>query len=280
MEQQSKNKIKNFIAAGKLEKALEHYTDYLKDNEYQALYNDMLSLQSQYNASKRKYRLGTLTEDEWNKVYAKTSAALLEQIDQIEENAGKTPESNTLTVFISYNHNDYSTVEPIKDALEAEKFNVIIDSQSMEPGEDISSFINRAVQKSDVTVSIISNNSLLSGWVGMETINTFFLENTRSSKKFIACYTDNDFFDPEFRLRATENIDQRIEKLDELMKKYEEKKIDSNDLNKEKTRLYDLRHNLGMILDKLRNSLCLDVSSNEQLNKNIPQLISTLRKYT
>ena len=42
------------------------------------------------------------------------------------------------------------------------------------------------------------------------------------------------------------------------MPEYAEQRIDTEDLNAEKTRLYALRHNLGPILNRLKESLLLD----------------------
>ena len=54
-------------------------------------------------------------------------------------------------------------------------------------------------------------------------------------------------------------IDERLEAIERLLPGYREKMIDPVDLNHEKTRLYDLRNNLGTILANLKGSLCLNL---------------------
>ena len=65
-------------------------------------------------------------------------------------------------VFISYNHRDIVQANRIRDFFKANEIPVIIDTEEMDAGEDIKSFINRSIQEAKVTISVISKNSLLS----------------------------------------------------------------------------------------------------------------------
>jgi hypothetical protein len=47
-------------------------------------------------------------------------------------------------------------------------------------------------------------------------------------------------------------------RIESLLPDYAAQRIDSADLNEEKTRLYSLRNNLGGLLAVLRETLCLD----------------------
>lgn len=183
---------------------------------------------------------------------------------------------NKVNVFISYNHNNKQIVDRLRKKLSLANIEVIIDSEMMKPGEKISDFIEQSIAKSNITLSIISNDSLLSSWVGFETINTFYQEKFRN-KKFIACYTDDDFFDNRFRVTATLKIDEKINKLDSLILEYMSLKLDTTDLNDEKSRLFQLRNNLGDILQRLRNSLCLDIKEN-LFETNLKRLISAIKE--
>src|SRR6476659_5876830 len=103
----------------------------------------------------------------------------------------------------SYNHADSTIADQLKAALEQRGIEVCIDKAVMGPGTNIQEFIERSIHDTDVTLSIVSNRSLLSAWVALETINTFYHETFQSNKKFIACYIDDDFFGTDFRLNAT-----------------------------------------------------------------------------
>jgi hypothetical protein len=166
-------------------------------------------------------------------------------------------------VFISYNHEDRLVADKLKSALEAEGIIVTIDNAAMRAGASIQEFIESSVRDSDLTLSIVSNRSLLSAWVAMESITAFYSEKLRGDKRFIACYLDDDFFKIDFRLNATDQIDARIGEIVKQIPEYDARKLDTNDLNNEKTRLYDLRNNLGKILEKLKDSLTLDIRESE-----------------
>ncbi len=186
------------------------------------------------------------------------------------------PEIKLPTVFISYNHADREVAEKLKTVLKENHIDVMIDSEAMKAGENISDFIERSINDSDVTLSVVSNKSLLSAWVSMETVNTFYHEKSNPDKKFIACYIDDDFFQNDFRLEATKQIDARISEIDQKIPEYMKMKIDTNDLNSEKTRLYKLRSHLGDFILRLRESLTLDIRE-DQFDGNIARIISAIQ---
>jgi hypothetical protein len=132
-------------------------------------------------------------------------------------------------VFISYNHGDSDVALKIHDALVAANIEVIIDREEMKAGADIKEFIENCIKESNVTLSLVSNKSLRSAWVAMETTNTFFLEAYAPNKKFIACFLDDDFFQSGFTLAAIEDIDKQIKENQALIPKYHEKMLDTRD---------------------------------------------------
>jgi len=136
---------------------------------------------------------------------------------------------------------------------------VIIDQEDMRAGDDIKAFIEKSIRESTVTVSLVSNESLTSAWVAMETVDTFFQERYSRRKKFIACYLDDDFFQTGYTLKAIDEIDKQIKANQDLIPEYHKKMLDTRDLNSQNSRLLALRSNLDGIVGKLRDNLCLDV---------------------
>lgn len=194
-----------------------------------------------------------------------------QSINSLEDSISENP-----IVFISYNHGDQVVAQKIYDVLQREKIEVMMDNQKMEAGEDIKNFIDTCVKESNITLSLVSNNSLRSAWVAMETTNTFFLEKFSAHKKFIGCYLDEDFFQPDFTLNAISDIEKKIKENQELIPKYHEKMLDTRDLNNQNTRLLELRNNLDEIVRRLRESLCLDVRP-EKFDQSMQQLIKSLK---
>jgi predicted ribosome quality control (RQC) complex YloA/Tae2 family protein len=119
------------------------------------------------------------------------------------------------------------------------------------------------VRNTHFTISLVSTKSLQSTWIAVETISTFIHEDISLKKKFIACYIDEDFFQPEFTLKIIDEVDKQIKNNNDLISKYHEKILDTRDINNQNTRLYLLRNNLDEIVRRLRESLCLDIRENE-----------------
>src|SRR5262249_35223091 len=154
---------------------------------------------------------------------------------------------------------DAAAATRLASLLRANNLDVVIDTDAMLPGERIPDFIDRSIRDCDAVVSVISNRSLVSAWVASETIKSFSRNKWTGDLIFIGCYLDEEWFRPEFRLECTQQIDERLQRIEQLLADYAARRIDSSDLNEEKTRLYSLRNNLGDILAVFRNTLCLDI---------------------
>ena len=179
-------------------------------------------------------------------------------------------------VLLSYSHEDVAVAARLHQFLKVEGISVLVDSESMTAGERIQDFIARAIQQADVVVSLVSRRSLLSAWVAMETIQSLQRNNFVEGRRFIACYLDDAFFAPECRLNYTQQIDERLQRIEELIPEYAARRIDTIDLNEEKTRLYDLRNGLWLILAALKDSLCLDVQD-DRFEESGKRLIAAIR---
>jgi hypothetical protein len=162
-------------------------------------------------------------------------------------------------VFLSYSQNDTSRVAQLRNALGALGVSIRIDTESMVPGQPIRSFILDSIRRTEATLWVVSEASLVSGWVANEIALTLHDLELWNKRKLVACYLDDEFLSPDFRLSATDKIDARLAQIDALMPRYRDKHIDTNDLNAEKSRLHELRTNLGILLDRIKNSLCVDI---------------------
>ncbi|MBK9017422.1 MAG: toll/interleukin-1 receptor domain-containing protein [Saprospiraceae bacterium] len=171
----------------------------------------------------------------------------------VANSGGKSP-----TVFLSYNHKDVSAATQVKDFLRSRGIQVTIDSEAMKPGEDIAAFINKCIREADVTLSLVSSNSLLSAWVGMETINTLVGEHI-ANKKFIAVVIESAFYEISFVRTSIETINKRLAQLKEELKFRIENDLGFEDLQNERTRNNDLKNDLPKIVANLKNRLNVDI---------------------
>jgi hypothetical protein len=278
------DEIRQMISADRLEKAIEKLISSMsgtdKDLPNQALTNELTVLQATLAKNQRDSRRGLISTQEENRTRRRICYALLEILNEMKDHnrigEDAITGSDAPNVFISYNHGDREVADKLKRALEKEGIGVRIDHAVMSAGENIQGFIESSIRETDITLSIISNRSLLSAWVALESIHTFYHEKFASDKKFIACYVDDDFFRTDFRLNSTKQIDAKIDEIDRLILKYMAQKIDTNDLNNQKSRLFKLRNNLGDILLRLKESLCVDIRG-DRFDEGVTRIIGSIR---
>ncbi len=208
----------------------------------------------------------------------------LEAFEQAEQGgaAGDNPVAipttnvdNPPRVFISYNHQDKASVTTLKLLLKLANIPVTIDEELMLAGQDIEQFINQCIRDTEVTLSVVSDNSLESAWVAMETTNTFVAQNL-GKKKFIPCYIDSNFFSNEKNQARMQKIEQRIEDLKAQIQSRLEQNLAFEDLNLQLKRQRKLRENLPDIIAKLQSSLCVDISPNE-IERNFHRILQALK---
>ena len=188
------------------------------------------------------------------------------QVNIVLERTSPTPvapvvpkQSKGPIVFLSYNHNDAEDAAKVKAFLEGRNIQVTIDSEAMQLGEDIATFINNCIKEADVTLSLVSSKSLLSAWVGMESMNTLVGEKI-ADKKFIAVVIDSSFYKMSFVRESTKVIDDRLKELDEEIAFRMKDGIGIEDIQGDLTRNRELRHGLSKIVANLKNRLNVDIN--------------------
>lgn len=212
-------------------------------------------------------KLPVSPKNEQVKVYVQQNqAALMEQ-------QKARPEEHI--AFISYNHADEKKVKQLKDKLEASGITVILDSASMQAGTAIDDFITQSIRRADAIVSIVSKNSLTSGWVGVETINAMFIKKYFPEKKFIPCNIDSEFMEDDFDKYARSKISKRISFLKRKAIARAKKGERVNDFDDERKRLDDLEGALTDILKYLKSNLCIDIKG-RNLAKNFHKVLEAI----
>jgi formylglycine-generating enzyme required for sulfatase activity len=168
-------------------------------------------------------------------------------------------------VFISYSTKDKETAAKVKTALEQHGIEVTIDRESMRAGGNIREFIDKSIRDTDVTLSIVSANSLASDWVAFESVESFAAEKHREGKKFIACYIDDGFLTKtDFTSKALAAINDQIKELKTEIERVELEGIDAPiNLTTKIQRKEKLKSNLPDIILRLQESLTLDIREPE-----------------
>ncbi len=194
----------------------------------------------------------------------------------VEKSAAGLQHQSQVVVFISYNHADKAAADMLKNKLENEGITVILDSASMQAGTAINDFISKSIRRADAILSVVSVNSLISGWVGVETINTMFIRDFFPEKKFIPCALDNSFFEDNFVDKALSKIESRLSQLKDHSVSRAAKGIRFTDYDDEQARLTGLSTKLPDIVRYLKADLCIDISGTN-LDTNFNKILDTIQ---
>jgi hypothetical protein len=275
------DKLQRLVAENKMDRVLQILNEEIP--AYPDLQNQLLTITSKFNEVRKKENMGLISNADALIFHSQVSFSVLELLNEFERGLNKPPAetlsamngSTKKNVFISYNHHDAAIANKLKEKLSASNFNVLIDSERMQAGEDIKEFIEKCVKETGTTISLISKNSLLSAWVAMESINTFYHEKTDKRKKFIACFITDDFFKRNFTDEALDHIDGEIKEIQNLITSRMEKNRSIRDLQNELTRITELRNNMDEIIRRLRESLCIDIR-NESFDGNFQKIADAI----
>ena len=180
------------------------------------------------------------------------------ETQKIEHHSDK-PIKHKPKVFISYNHGDKATALKVKAYLEKQGLQVTIDVENLHAGDDIKTFIEKSIKENDVTLSIVSEKSLMSTWVSMETVNTFYAQKY-TDKKFIAAFIEGSFFKRSFVRETTTKIKSEITEIRDEIQACLESNLSILHLQNELRRYEDLEHHLPAIVQRLKESLSVDIS--------------------
>ncbi|MCC6460041.1 MAG: toll/interleukin-1 receptor domain-containing protein [Saprospiraceae bacterium] len=259
-----KEQIQQLIAEGRTEDALAMLA---QQN------SDALLLQARFNNGKKQYNMGLIEFSEWQRTQAQINYAALELANSIKTTtapAGNAPAGNNqqnqgggqaeqpFKVFISYNHQDSFAMRSVKGFLEDHNVKVHVDINDMSVGESIQGFIDQAFKNNDFVLSIISRNSLLSGWVARELTVAQVLNKLNNN--WIPISIDNSAFDNNFFFEANASIDLKITAQRDQIKKALESDLDISAFTDELKRLQDLKASISSTIANLKSVLVIDIN--------------------
>lgn len=178
------------------------------------------------------------------------------------------------SVFISYSRKDRVFAMQVHDKLKDKGYEVRIDEFVLEVNDYLEGKLRHLVQSSDYVLSIVSKNSLISEWVGLESVETLLHERYRNpTRKFISLVIDNRVFDPGFDLEIIDEIDAKYDKLLELTVKAGKLRVSSEMYDISRDRLIDLRNNIKNIFLRIREYLSIDCSDLTQFDLGFDKLV-------
>ena len=276
-----KDQIQKLIAEGRTEEALALLAQFS---------SDALLLQARYSNGKKQYNMGLIEFSEWQRTQAQINYAALELANTVKDGGTPAPApvanstgaatpakpASGLKAFISYNHGDGEMALKVRDFLEKNAIDVIIDQEDMDAGKSIMSFIQESIKNSDAVVSVVSGKSLQSGWVGQESIASMYAV-WLADKKFIPVKLDDVAFDIDFQIAAQQNLVNKIKEMKGKIKMLEKLGGDSRAFQDDLNRMNELKNNLGQIIQRLKSVLMLDITG-ANFEPNMQKVLASINK--
>jgi hypothetical protein len=269
----------DLIANGQVEQALD---------ELILLTDEAIVPKSNFISAQRRYNQNLMDSREFMQAQSKASESALYLIKRYAP-LGKTvdkesnrpsitslvpPKKNKTQVFLSYNHNDSAITDTIQQHLAENGFSVLRDQIDMAAGEEIQDFIDRMIKSGGFVLSVVSRNSLSSGWVGIESNLAHYAQYFGLSR-FIPVMIDNALFDEQLVFDVVTNLDTKMQQIEANILKSKELRIPYDQFETKRKRLEELRHNLPKIINRLQGTLVVDVSD-EKFAEGMKKVVSTL----
>ena len=267
-----KEQIQQLIADGRTEEALALLAQHS---------SDALLLQARYNNGKKQYNMGLIEFSEWQRTQAQINYAALELSNSIKVlssvpaqvtpgtpinatppvSPAAAPKQQT-GVFISYNHHDRQYADEIFQYLKKDGINAIIDVFDMVVGDRIKDFILEQIKGNNAVLSLVSKNSLKSGWVGLESDLSLYSQ-LLLNKKFIPVMIDNAVFNDDFYFEVIEEIDNKIEEIDKKIERARKLNVSYNQFETQRKRIVEQKNNLSKIIENFQNVFIADISEDK-----------------
>jgi len=181
-------------------------------------------------------------------------------------------------VFISYSTNDQKAKNELVELFDKNDISYFLDANDLELGKDIEQSLKENLKKTRFTILIVTKNSLLSAWVGMETMFRLQQENFYKKNTLICVMADEKFdvFDRKSPIILKRELKAQRDELEELRKELK-------DLG-EKTEVYDIEINridnisISDVMIKVRNHLGAVLNDPDRKENDLEKLINTIKE--
>lgn len=216
--------------------------------------------------------------------YLKSELLFLEKIsnllydEKFQQEIKKYEILSSKKVFISYSTKDRKPMLELKNELEALNIKVTVDENHIFPSEEIKKRTDEMVRKNDFTLSLVSPNSLVSPWVGQESIAAFKTEWYKSDLggRFIPIVLSEKVRDSQLRIEVRKELEKKREIINkEIRARGKSKK---KDLNEKIDQIDDLLNELGEIFHRIDNTLYIDFTTPNNITGSFNDLINVMVK--
>ncbi len=269
-----KEQIQQLIANGQTKEALQLLVQ---------INGDALLLQAQYNNGEKQFNLGLIEFSEWQRIQARVNFAALEMVGKATVSPAPSPEPPPVIaspyagkdVFISYSHIDGSTADSVVTYLKNKGIQPAIDNEILKPGENIEDFATRCIRENPYVLFLVSEQSLLSGWVGFEVLTSSFAKKLIGTQ-ILPAALDDTWNDTSKITTLYEKLDLQIKELEKERKKRIKFNAPTSDIESKLKRLRYLFDNLSDFSNYLSGVLTVSLAE-PNFQKGMDRLISVIK---
>jgi TIR domain/Effector-associated domain 11 len=275
-----KEYLLQLLSESKTKQAIDKLLKITKSNGQDDLNGNISLLSSRFYRNEDMFKKGVISDQIYNLEFNRINNSLKDYIKSdliVKEIRLERPQRKMKNVFISYSRKDLLIAKKIKSFLESNNVTVDIDFEALRAGENIKSFIERSIRNNSVVISLVSKDSLLSSWVALEAVISFNAEKI-SEKKFIAAFIDGSFFKRTFVDDSLNNIEKEINDIQRAIKQRLDKQRNITDLQDELERYKDLYHNLPKIIQRLTESLSVNITDSN-FNEGMSKVLEAIESY-
>lgn len=254
-------------------------------------------IKADFGRFKKDKLMGVLDYDAEKKTMAQITARFFGTLDELAKsfpelntatsttnaatnnnNGNSTTSGETKDVFISYSTKDQTWKDMLAAEFEKEGISYWLDATSLSMGENIEGEIKEGLKNSNFTVLIVSENSLLSTWVSMESLHRLKQEIFQNSVSFLPVIVDEVIFSDDFIFDMHDKFKAEIDKQKENRKKAEERNMKTALFNTRIERLEEILPDITNIVGKIVEGLSANLLQEPRRTADLKRLIDTIKK--
>jgi TIR domain/Effector-associated domain 11 len=249
---------------------------------------EALLLQGRWQTVQRKRRINVIRNDEYEIEFNQILIAAFDLLSEENQSdisvqpvsAGSRLELiSSVDIFISYHETDKYAAGIIGKYIKEQGFHVITAREVVDSKQDVRDFIENHIKNQGFVLSLVSKNSLLQGWMGVEKELAYYA-GLFESRHFIAIALDNSYKDTSFVYDALYQIDDQLEDIYE--KKIIEKQYAETLYIKEREEvLSHLRNFLPLVAQRVKNHYFINIFDlqGEQFEARMQKVVKTIRSW-
>lgn len=181
-------------------------------------------------------------------------------------------------IFLSYSHSDIELALSLKDILTDAGLIVNMDIEAITIGEKIDEYIEKSIIRSEMVLSLVTENSIKSPWFMKEFLDTINVERVINKRKLFPVVIKNIVSDLFLKDKMRDGIDYDLNQINHVIK---EETLDMNHIGsycRKRERLINIKFNVDNILFRIQEHSNFTIENRKLLSNEIDNLVKSIHK--